>query len=95
LRGSNGDIILPILEVKIFGKKARGQPRRIWMDDIYECTANKTYGEVKRLAADTNLLIKEDGTNERRNSMSALASRISHLAAICIARFLYALPIIS
>jgi len=52
LRGSSGDSILLILECKIYGKKARGRPRRMWMDDIYEWSAKKTYGEVKRLAAD-------------------------------------------
>jgi len=51
LRGSSGDNILLILEDKIYGKKARRRPRRMGMDDTYE-SANKTYGEVKRLAAD-------------------------------------------
>jgi len=52
LRGSSGDNIQMILEGTIYAKKARGRPRRMWTDDIYEWSANKTYGEVKRLAAD-------------------------------------------
>jgi len=39
-------------ECKIYRKKSRGWPRRMWMDDIYEWSANKTPGEMKRLAAD-------------------------------------------
>ena len=50
--GSSGDNILLILEGKIYGKKARGRLKKMWMDDIYEWTAKKTYGEVKRLTAD-------------------------------------------
>jgi len=76
LRGSSRDIIWLILEGTIFGRKVRGRPRRIWMDDICEYTAKRTYGEVKRLQQltekcggrwswHTNLPIKEDGTKER------------------------------
>lgn len=35
-----------------FGKKAKGRPRRMWIDDICEWLAKKTCGEAKRLAAD-------------------------------------------
>jgi len=52
------DDILMILEGKIYRKNARGRPRRMWMDDRYEWSANKTYGEVKRQAADRN--VEED-----------------------------------
>jgi len=51
LRGSSGDNILMVLEGNIFGKKAKGQLRRMWLDDIFEWSPSKTYGEVKRLAA--------------------------------------------
>src|SRR6188768_1503011 len=61
MRGSSGETHLYILEGKIYGKKPRGRPRRIWMDDITEWTGLKrikikpffkTYGEAKRIAED-------------------------------------------
>ena len=55
LRASSGDNILLILEGNLHGKKARRRPRRMWMDDICEWSAKKTYGEMKRLAADRNM----------------------------------------
>ena len=62
---------LYILEGKMYGKKPRGTPRRIWilwMDDITEWTGLKTYGEAKRIAEDrkrwrsmvVNLLLEDD-----------------------------------
>ena len=45
MRGSSGETHLYILEGKISGKKPRGRPRRIWMDDITEWTGLKTYGD--------------------------------------------------
>ena len=36
----------------MYGKKPRGRPRRVWMDDITEWTGIKTYGEAKRIAED-------------------------------------------
>ena len=52
MRGSSGETHLYILEGKMSGKKPRGRPRRIWMDDITEWTGLKTYGETKRIAED-------------------------------------------
>ena len=68
MRGSNGETHLYILEGKMYGKKPRGRPRRIWMDDITEWTGLKTYGEAKRIAEDrkrwksmvVNLLLEDD-----------------------------------
>jgi len=43
----------------------------MWMDEIYECTAKKTYGEVERLAADREMwrkAIRTDGTKEKRRN---------------------------
>ena len=52
----------------MYGKKPRGRPRRVWMDDITEWTGIKTYGEAKRIAEDrkrwksmvVNLLLEDD-----------------------------------
>ena len=41
-RGSSGETHLYILEGKMNGKKPRGRPRWIWMDDITELTDLKT-----------------------------------------------------
>lgn len=68
MRGSSGETHLYILEGKMYGKKPRGRPRRIWMDDITEWTGLKTYGEAKRIAEDrkrwksmvVNLLLEDD-----------------------------------
>ena len=48
LRGSSGKNALLILEGKFEGKKPRGRPRRMWIDEL-----DKTkYQEVKRLTED-------------------------------------------
>jgi len=52
LSRSSGDNILLILEGKLYGKKARGRSRRMWINDRYEWSVNETCGEVKRPAAD-------------------------------------------
>ena len=52
----------------MYGKKTRGRPRRIWMDEITEWTGLKTYGEAKRIAEDrkrwksmvAHLLLEDD-----------------------------------
>ena len=67
MRGSIGETHLYIREGKMYGKKPRGRPRRIWMD-ITEWTGLVTYGETKRIAEDrkrwksmvVNLLIEDD-----------------------------------
>ena len=43
MRGSSGEthLYMYILEGKMYGKKSRGRPRRIWMDDITEWTGLK------------------------------------------------------
>ena len=66
MRGSSGET--HILEGKMYGKRPRGRPRRIWMDDITEWTGLKTYGEAKRIAEVSkiwksmvvNLLLEDD-----------------------------------
>src|SRR6188508_2447654 len=68
LRGSSGESHLYLLEGKIGGKRARGRPRRAWMNDIIDWTDIDTYGEIKRVAEDrkrwktivVNLLLEDD-----------------------------------
>ena len=68
LRGSSGESYLYLLEDKISGKRARGRPRRTWMNDIIDWTGIGTYGEIKRVAKDrnrwktivVNLLLEDD-----------------------------------
>jgi len=43
LRGSSGNNILLILEGTTYEKKTRERPRRMFMDDIYEWSANRTW----------------------------------------------------
>ena len=43
MRGSSGETHMYILEGKMHGKKPRGRPRRMWMDDITEWTGLKTW----------------------------------------------------
>ena len=40
------------LAVKLRAKKAKGRPKRMWFDDIWQWTMLKDYGEVKRSAED-------------------------------------------
>ena len=54
LRGSSGESHLYLLEGKISGKRARGRPRRTWMNDVIDWTCIDTYGEIKRVAEDRN-----------------------------------------
>jgi len=42
----------PLLKGKVSGKKNRGRPRFIWMNDVIEWTRLKTYEYVKRTAED-------------------------------------------
>ena len=44
LRGSSGESHLYLLEGKISGKRARGRPRRTWMNDSIDWTGIFTYG---------------------------------------------------
>jgi len=43
---------LVILEGKIWGKRAKGRPRRMWFDDVRQWTVLKDYNEVKRNSED-------------------------------------------
>ena len=52
MRGSSGETHLCILEGKEEGMRARGRPRRNWMNDILEWMEVASYGEVKRAAED-------------------------------------------
>ena len=52
LRGSSGTNALIILEGKLEGKKAKGRPRRMWMDDVKDWTGMTNYSEIKRYAED-------------------------------------------
>ena len=52
LRGSSGKNALLILEGKFEGKKPRGRPRRMWIDDVLRKLDKTKYQEVKRLAED-------------------------------------------
>ena len=47
LRGSSDESHLCLLKGKISGKRARGRPRRTWMNDIIDWTGIDTYGEIK------------------------------------------------
>ena len=57
-----------MMEGKISEKRARGRPRRTWMNDIIDWTGIDTYGEIKRVAEDrnrwktivVNLLLEDD-----------------------------------
>ena len=68
LRGSSGESHLYLLEGKISEKRARGRPRRTWMNDIIDWTGIHTSGEIKRVAEDrnrwktivVNLLLEDD-----------------------------------
>ena len=68
LRGSSGRAHLYILEGKVCGSKARGRPRKTWMDDINNWTRLETYGRIKTTAEDrirlktivVNLLLEDD-----------------------------------
>jgi hypothetical protein len=71
LRGSSGISALLIIEEKFKGKRARGRPRKMWIDDIYKRTSKRIYVEVKRVAIDRAAWrrlkhqpsYQEDGTN--------------------------------
>ena len=52
LRGSSGRNASVILEGKIRGKRAKGRPRRMWLDDVRQWTVLKDCNEVKRNAED-------------------------------------------
>jgi len=52
LRGSSGKNALLILEGKFEGKKPRGRPRRMWIDDVLQKLDKTKYQEVKRMAED-------------------------------------------
>ena len=43
---------LLILEGKYEGKKPRGRPRRMWIDDVLQKLDKTKYQEVKRLSED-------------------------------------------
>ena len=51
-QGSSGRNALVILEGKIWGKRAKGRPRRMWFDDVRQWTVLKDYNEVKRNSED-------------------------------------------
>ena len=55
LRGSSGGDALLLLEGKFEGKRARGRPRRTWMNDMPQWTqTGRGQGDMER--GDTNLL---------------------------------------
>ena len=68
MRGSSGETHLYILEGKMYGKRPRGRPRRIWMNDITEWIGLKISSEAKRIAEGrkrwksmvVNLLLEDD-----------------------------------
>ena len=72
LRGTSVSSALFICEGKFEGKKAWRCLRRMWVDDIYQCTSKRMNEEVKRVAmyrAAWRKLThqpsyKEDGTND-------------------------------
>ena len=53
MKGSSGlNNALLVLYGKFDGKKTRGQPRRMWTDDVIQWIQKKKSDEVKRLAKD-------------------------------------------
>ena len=52
LRRSSGETHLRLLEGKICGKRLRGRPRLMWIDDIRKWTNVGNYGTIKRFAED-------------------------------------------
>ena len=50
VRSQNRNLFVNIMEGFIDGKKSKGRPRRMWIDDIKEWTNIKEYGKLKRKA---------------------------------------------
>ena len=50
VRSSSRNLFVNILEGFIDGKKSKGRPRRMWIDDIKEWTNVREYGQLKRKA---------------------------------------------
>jgi hypothetical protein len=55
LRGSAGNTSLTVLEGFIVGKRQRGRPGIMWLDDIRHWTGMTNYGVLKRTAEDQEL----------------------------------------
>ena len=52
MRNTSGhyDTLLTTIEGRLEGKRGRGRPRRMWVDDITEWTGSKRYDQIKRAA---------------------------------------------
>ncbi|KAI5735070.1 hypothetical protein M8J77_013749 [Diaphorina citri] len=55
IRGSSGQLLLDIIEGNIDGRRPRGRPRRVWLDDVKEWLGLSTYEECKDLAMNREL----------------------------------------